>query len=120
MSISILSKDIRMMLWHRHPKARLVQWVFADLVILFLALLFFNVGTGLAGLGATMIIASMFVLANKRYIWEGYKSTYKKPKNKVTRFLSEPTNFAYKANTLVLWPAILFTGLVLIALSLSL
>lgn len=102
------------MLFHRNHSrpARFIQWSFLELIVLFVVIATNKPAVGLAGVGATLVIASLLVLSNKDYIWDNYKKHYKKPKNSpLLVSLTEPTKTALTLNVYFLWPAIFFLGL---------
>jgi hypothetical protein len=104
------------MFFHRNQKrsAKFVQWAFLDLVVVFAAIGVYKPAVGLAGIGAVLILASLIVLANKNYIWEGYKKNYKKSSNALVERLSRPTELARQLNVYVVWPLIFVLGLLAI------
>lgn len=107
------------MLFHRHhPKARSAEWAYLLLLLLFVCILTVRPAVGLAGIGAISVIGSLQVLANKDLIWENYKKNWKKSKNSTRNKLTKPDIRYYNINVYLIWPAVLFAGIAMIAISL--
>jgi hypothetical protein len=89
---------------------------FAPVLFLALLVLFAILGqtspvVGLTGLGTTAIITAVLVEVNRKRIWDTYKKNYKKQKG-MSGVLSKPNHIYYSINVRVLWPFILFLGLI--------
>ena len=65
---------------------------------------------GLVGIGTTVIIGGALVLMNRDNIWDLYLQTYKKRKN--MGFWTKPNRIYYNLNVYMLWPFVIFMGLI--------
>jgi hypothetical protein len=108
------------MFFHRHqpPRIKIVQWAFLDLLVLFVVIATHKPSAGLAGVGSILVLASLSVVANKRSIYQNYRESYQKPKNRWLRIFTQTNQAVYKLNVYLVWPLIFFLGLAAIYASL--
>ncbi len=95
------------------PPPRFAPGLFLILLVGFVLLGQARPTLGLVGLGTTLIVAAVLVEINRNRIWDMYKQTYKRRAGAVGLW-SKPDPVYFNLNVYVLWPFILFIGLVCI------
>jgi hypothetical protein len=89
---------------------------FAPGLFLFLLAAFVLVGDfkpvyGLVGIGTTVLIAGVMIEVNRNRIWEMYLKTHKKQKG-LSSIWTKPNKLYYNLNVYMVWPFVIFMGLV--------
>jgi len=93
------------------PAPRFAPVLFLALLILFAIIGQTRPAIGLAGLGTTAIITAVLVEVNRKRIWETYRKNYRRQKG-FKGALTGPNRIYYSINVRILWPFILFLGVV--------
>lgn len=65
----------------------------------------------LAGLGVTLVVAGSLVILNRRRIWDTYRKSFRKTKG-LKGMWTRPDPIYYTMNVVMLWPFIVFLGIV--------
>jgi hypothetical protein len=84
-------------------------WFLMLMLLLFASLVDAAPEVSLAGLGATLIIMGVLVELNSAKIWRDYLKSIKKFK-KMSAF-QRPSKVYYNINVYILWPFIIFMGI---------
>jgi hypothetical protein len=96
---------------HKVPPPRFAPGMFLFLLAAFALLGHFKPIFGLVGIGTTLVVVATLVEFNRSRIWETYQKTYKRQKG-TAGLWTKPNPVYYNINVFMLWPFILFLGLV--------
>jgi hypothetical protein len=96
---------------HKPPQPKFAPGLFLALLAAFVLIGQTKPVYGLVGIGTTAIVASVLILLNRDRIWEMYQKTYKKQKG-VAGMWTRPNRVYYTINVYLLWPFVLFLGLI--------
>ena len=95
---------------HKVPPPRFAPALFLTLLAVFVLLGNTKPVVGLVGIGATVIVAAVLIELNRDRIWDTYRKTYKKERGLKGKW-TEPNVIYYNLNVYLLWPFVLFLGL---------
>jgi hypothetical protein len=94
---------------HKVPQPRFAPTLFIGLLAIFILLGNSKPAVGLAGIGATSVIAAVLVELNRVRIWETYRKAYRKSQG-MKGIWTKPSDIYYIINVIILWPLIFVLG----------
>ena len=84
-------------------------WFLLLLLILFASIVYISPDVSMAGLGTSLVIMGVLVEFNSKRIWGEYLKQAKKRKKKLSAW-QQPNEIFYKINVYLLWPLVIFMG----------